>query len=108
MEKKLIINLIALVILLPTLFFLVSITVEIQQDYNKENTVLKRKLETSTQIIEYLEKQRDTLEMIIEVAYNSAVTFERLVGVKDPDGIVEYKEKLMISHKNINKINKAK
>ena len=106
--KKLIINLIAIMILLPTVFLLVSIVSKNQQDCNEQNAVLKQDLDQATQHIDFLEKQRDTLEIIIEVAYNSAVTFERLVGVKEPDGIVTYKEKLLITNENIKKINKAK
>lgn len=75
---------------------------------DEEKEILKRKLKTSKEIIAYLEEQIDTLETIVEVAYNSAVTFERLVGVKHPDGIVTYKEKCLITAEKMNRIKNYK
>ena len=65
-------------------------------------------LDNAIEYIKELEQQIDTLETIIEIAYNSAVQFERLVGVKEPDGIVEYKEKLLITAKQMNRIKNYK
>lgn len=71
-----------------------------------QHSLMKEKLKTSQEIICLLENHIEEQNLIISAAYNSAVKFEMLVGVKEPDGIVTYKEKLLITAKNIQKINR--
>ncbi len=82
--------------------------VKIADDYELIIEEKNWQLDNAIEYIKDLEQQIDTLETMIEVAYNSAITFERLVGVKEPDGIVTYKEKLLITAKQMNRIKNYK
>ena len=42
------------------------------------------------------------------MAHNSFVKIELHLGVKEPDGIVTYKEKLLLAYPRVNELNKAK
>ena len=88
--------------------FLIIDDVKAFENTNDENELLKRELKTSNEIIQYLEKEIEKQNLIIEIAYNSAVQFEMLVGVKNPNGIVTYKEKCLITAKQMNKIKNYK
>ena len=73
-----------------------------------QHSLMKEKLKTSEEIICLLENHVEEQNLIISAAHNSAVKFEMLVGVKEPDGIITYREKCLITAKRMNKIKNAK
>ena len=101
-------------LLLSILFALLGLSLrgnsedKIANDYELIIEEKNWQLDNAIEYIKELEQQIDTLETIIEIAYNSAVQFERLVGVKEPDGIVTYKEKCLITAKQMNRIKNVK
>jgi len=55
-----------------------------------------------------LRKEVDTLNAIIEVSFNSAYRFEMILGVKNPDGILSWKEKCLTTPLAIQRLNHVK
>lgn len=74
----------------------------------KYSKSLERKIKTQDEIILYLENEVKDQNLIIQSAHNSIVKFEMIIGVEEPDGIITYKEKCLITAKRMNKLNKAK
>ena len=73
-----------------------------------QNSRMKEELKTKREIVHLLEKHVEKQNLIISAAHNSAVKFEMLVGVKEPDGIITYQEKCLMTAKRMNKIKNAK
>lgn len=73
-----------------------------------QHSTMKEELKTKQDIVTLLEKHVEKQNLIISAAHDSAVKFEMLVGVKEPDGIITYREKCLMTAKRMNKIKNAK
>jgi len=93
-----------MILLLSTVTILSSILIISIHQHSE----MKKELKTSQEIVHLLEKHVEKQNLIIQSAHNSAVKFEMLVGVKEPDGIITYREKCLITAKRMNKIKNAK
>jgi hypothetical protein len=106
-------NPIKLLIIIGSVLFFTGIvfmahTAETAQSDVKENKRLHLIIQEQNNTIEVLNCQIDTLNAIIEVSFNSAYRFEMILGVKNPDGILSWKEKCLVTPLAIQRLNHTK
>ena len=94
--------------LLPTLAVLsvVGLFIMVLKLGKTEINKLKEDINIKDENIFELLEEIKVRDSIIQASYNSCVRMEMYLGVDEPDGIIQYKEKLLVSSRNVQKLNK--